>query len=135
MRSHVLTLAAGLLGLAGCGSSTSPSAGGSSGSGSSTSCTPMGTKVCMIGLTFNPASLAIAVGGTVTWQNGSSPIHTVTSSSRSTEIFDSGNPPGMAPGATFSHTFPTAGTYHYYCQYHGLDGNPPTGMAGTITVQ
>jgi plastocyanin len=31
--------------------------------------------------------------------------------------------------------FPTAGTYHYYCKIHGADGTPPTGMAGTITVQ
>jgi plastocyanin len=78
----------------------------------------------------------LVAGVTVTWQNGSSASHTVTSSSTSTEIFNSGNQPaGVGPGATFSHTFPTAGTYHYYCQYQGLDGNPPTGMAGTITVQ
>lgn len=134
MRSHVLGLAAGLLVLAGCRSSTSAYGGG--GGGTSMSCTSTSTKICMIGLTFSPASLMIAAGGTVTWQNGSSVTHTVTSSSGSTAIFNSGNPPaGVAPGGTFSHTFSTAGTYHYYCQYHGLDGNPPTGMAGTITVQ
>ncbi len=138
MRSHVLGLAAGLFVFAGCGSSTSVygGAGGGGGGGSSTSCTSTSTKVCMIGLTFSPASLTIAAGGTVTWQNGSSATHTVTSSSLSTATFNSGNPPaGVAPAGTFSHTFPTAGTYHYYCQYHGADGNPPTGMAGTIIVQ
>ncbi len=136
MRSHVLGLAAGLLGLAGCNSSTSPGYATAGGGGGSTSCTPTSTKVCMIGLSFSPATLTIAAGVTVTWQNGSSANHTVTSSSTSMEIFNSGNrPAGVAPGGTFSHTFPTAGTYRYYCQYHGLDGNPPTGMAGTITVQ
>ncbi len=134
MRSHLLGLAAGLLVLAGCGNSTSPVYGG--GGGGSASCTSTSTKACMIGTSFSPATLTIAAGVTVTWQNGSSLTHTVTSSSMSTEVFNSGNPPaGVAPGGTFSHTFPTAGTYHYYCQYHGLDGNPPTGMAGTITVQ
>ena len=134
MRSHVLGLAAGLLVLAGCRSSTLTYGG--VGGGTSMSCTSTNTKICMSGLTFSPASLTIAAGGTVTWQNGSSVTHTVTSSSGSREIFNSGNrPAGVAPGGTFSHTFSTAGTYHYYCQYHGLDGNPPTGMAGTITVQ
>jgi len=90
----------------------------------------------MAATSFNPTNLMIAAGVTVTWQNGSSATHTVTSSSSSTETFNSGNPPaGVAPGGTFTHTFSTAGTYHYYCQYHGADGNPPTGMAGTITVQ
>ncbi|HEX5689213.1 MAG TPA: LPXTG cell wall anchor domain-containing protein, partial [Roseiflexaceae bacterium] len=35
-------------------------------------------------------------------------------------------------GATFSQTFNTAGTFAYFCKYHGAKGG--TGMAGTITV-
>jgi plastocyanin len=46
-------------------------------------------------------------------------------------VFDSNNVPA---GASFVHTFATAGTYQYYCKIHGLDGAPPTGMHGTITV-
>lgn len=76
---------------------------------------------------FEPKALTIAVGDTVTWTNEGQAPHTVTASDNS---FDSGN---MAPGATFSHTFDKAGTYAYYCKYHGkADG---TGMAGTIVVQ
>jgi len=86
----------------------------------------------MIGRSFSQANLTISAGQTVTWDNGSSEAHTVTSSSTSTETFNSGS---VAPAGTFTHMFPTAGTYHYYCQFHGADGNPPTGMAGTITVQ
>lgn len=132
MRVRLMSLAAGQVLLASCSSSMSPSYGGGGGG----SCTSTSTKVCMIGTSFSPANLMIAAGVAVTWQNGSSFTHTVTSSSMSAEIFNSGNPPaGVAPGGTFTHTFLTAGTYHYYCQYHGLDGNPPTGMAGTITVR
>ena len=132
MRSELFVVAAGLAMTAACGSSTS-----SYGSSPPPSCTPSATKVCMIGGNqFSPANLTITHGMTVTWENGSGVPHTVTSSVNSTESFNSGNPPaGVASGGTFGHTFATAGTFHYYCQYHGLDGNPPTGMAGIITVQ
>jgi plastocyanin len=82
-------------------------------------------------LTFSPANLTITHGTTVTWMNGDAIQHTATSSSSSTEAFTSGQ---LAGGLTYSHTFNTAGTFHYYCQNHGFDGNPPGGMAGTITV-
>ncbi|HYK82559.1 MAG TPA: plastocyanin/azurin family copper-binding protein [Gemmatimonadales bacterium] len=116
--------------LAGCGSSTSPYGGGGGGGGGG--CTPTATTVCMVGTTFSSASLTIAAGQTVMWMNGSGITHTVTSSASSAEVFNSGS---VLAGGSFSHKFATAGTYHYYCQIHGLDGNPPTGMAGTITVQ
>ncbi|GAC1672527.1 MAG: hypothetical protein NVS9B8_15440 [Candidatus Limnocylindrales bacterium] len=42
--------------------------------------------------------------------------------------FDSG--PGLIqPGASYSHTFTTAGTYPYFCKIHA-----DSGMTGTITV-
>lgn len=128
MRSGLLARAfaamtSGLV-LASCSSSTSYGGGGG--------CTPTATQVCMVSnLTFSPANLSITHGTTVTWMNGDAIQHTATSSSSSTEAFSSGQ---MAGGATYSHTFNTAGTYHYYCQNHGHDGTPPTGMAGTITV-
>ncbi len=76
---------------------------------------------------FTPKTITINVGDTVTWTNEGQANHTVTASEGS---FDSGN---LTPGATFSHTFDKAGTYAYYCKYHGKpDG---TGMAGTVVVQ
>jgi plastocyanin len=130
MRSELVGLVAGLVSLTACGNSTSPLYGGGGGGGGG--CTPTATTVCMVGTTFSPAGLTITAGQMVTWSNGSAVTHTVTSSTSSTEVFNSGNV--MAAG-TFNHRFATAGTYHYFCQIHGSDGNPPTGMAGTITVQ
>ena len=137
MRSSLMALAGGAAGvvfLASCGGGgTSPYGGGGGGGGG---CTPTATQVCMVGLSFSPESLAVPMGTTVTWLNGSTDTHTVTSATGSTELFNSGNPPaGVSPSATFTHMFQTKGNYHYYCQYHGFNGSPPTGMHGTITVQ
>ncbi len=133
MRSSAITQALGAAGVvlfAACGSSTSPYGGGGGGGGG---CTPTATKVCMGAVSFSPPNLTITAGMLVTWQNGTaSTTHTVTSSSSSTETFNSGN---VAGAGTYTHTFPTAGTYNYYCTIHGVDGTPPTGMHGTITVQ
>jgi plastocyanin len=116
--------------LVSCNSSTSSYGGGGGGGGGG--CTPTATKVCMVAETFSPASLTVSAGTTVSWENGSTLTHTVTSATGSPVAYNSGN---VGAGATYSQTFATAGTYNYYCQYHGLDGNPPTGMHGTITVQ
>jgi len=128
MRSMVMFLALGAAGvvlLAACGGSTSPYGGGGSG------CTPTATKVCTIGsLQFSPASLTVAAGTTVTWENGGGGAHTVTSATGSADTYDM----ALAAG-TASHQFMNAGTYNYYCKNHGFNGTPPTGMHGTITVQ
>jgi plastocyanin len=71
---------------------------------------------------FDPPTLTIKEGTTVTWTNTDSTIHTVTSD---TGLFDSGD---MAQGATFSFTFTTAGTYVYHCLPHHAK------MEGTIIV-
>jgi plastocyanin len=78
--------------------------------------------VSMKNYAFDPVTLTIAPGTTVTWTNDDTVPHTVTAADRS---FDSGN---MPPGATFSHTFMTAGTIDYLCQYHA-------GMKATIVVK
>jgi plastocyanin len=70
---------------------------------------------------FDPASITIAVGDTVTWRNDGQVAHTVTANGGS---FDSGN---LNPGQSFAHTFSGAGTFRYFCQYHA-------GMTGTIKV-
>ncbi|MCL5070163.1 MAG: cupredoxin family copper-binding protein [Actinobacteria bacterium] len=71
---------------------------------------------------FDPASLTIKVGDTITWANNDSYAHTVTSDNGA---FDSGS---MAGGATFSFTFKTAGTFSYHCGIH-------TFMTAKIIVQ
>ena len=120
---------AGALLLVSCGGgSTSPYGGGGGGGGG---CTPTATKICTATVDqFNPATLTVAAGTTVTWENGDGGGHTVTSATGSADTYDL----ALASG-TVSHQFTTAGTYNYYCNNHGFNGTPPTGMHGTITVQ
>jgi len=73
---------------------------------------------------FQPNSLSISVGSTVTWTNNGNNIHTLTSPDG---LFDSG---GLIGGQSFSFTFDKAGTFRLICRQHGLNG-----MAGQITVQ
>ena len=75
---------------------------------------------------FEPRNLTVRAGTTVRWANTGQRPHTVTADNGA---FDSGN---LDPGANFSFTFNRAGTYAYFCEYHGSRGGQ--GMAGTITV-
>ncbi len=70
---------------------------------------------------FQPGSLTISVGDTITWANEDDSPHTVTSVDGA---FDSGN---LDPGVGFSFTFREPGTYTYVCSYHEE-------MVATITV-
>jgi plastocyanin len=72
---------------------------------------------------FVPASTTVAVGTKVTWVNEDTVPHTVTTTSGPAS-FDSGQ---VAPGASYSAIFETAGTYSYYCADH-------PNMKATITV-
>ena len=93
----------------------------------STPSTPTGVSantVVMSGSAFNPVTITVTAGTTVTWKNNDGYTHTSTSS---TGAWDTGN---IAAGATGSHTFTAAGTYPYACKYHG-----PMGMTGTVIVQ
>jgi plastocyanin len=71
---------------------------------------------------YTPNPISVSVGGTVMWMNNDSIAHTSTSDNGT---WDSGT---MAPGASFSRTFPTAGTFTYHCAIH-------PNMVGTVTVQ
>lgn len=71
---------------------------------------------------YNPSSITIQVGDTVTWTNVAAFQHTVTADDGS---FDSGL---INTGATWSYTFTTAGTYTYHCAPHPW-------MKGTVIVQ
>ena len=71
---------------------------------------------------YNPNPIRVSVGGTVMWMNNDSITHT---STLDNGTWDSGT---IAPGASFSRTFPTAGTFSYHCSIH-------PNMIGTVTVQ
>ena len=71
-----------------------------------------GSAVSIANFSFQPATITVAVGTTVTWTNNDSTGHTVTADDGS---FKSGT---LAPGATFSQTFTAAGTFAYHCSIH-----------------
>jgi plastocyanin len=68
---------------------------------------------------YEPTTLTVPTGTTVTWKNSDSTLHTVTSGSAESGVsgteFDSSY---MAGGKTFQHTFSSAGTFDYYCTLH-----------------
>ncbi len=81
-----------------------------------------GAAVQIKNFAYNPLTLAITNGTTVTWINSDGVAHTVTSV---TGAFDSGS---ISPGGTFSYTFNQTGTFEYECTIH------PTIPHGTVTV-
>ena len=78
-----------------------------------------GSSVPSNGKFFVPDTLTVSKGTTVSWTNGDSTLHTVTSGSpeagNSGTEFDSSY---LAAGKTFQHQFNTAGTFDYYCTLH-----------------
>ena len=74
---------------------------------------------------FNPQTLTVTAGTTVTWTNHDTVQHTVTWDDRSV---DSGL---FGQGQTFTYTFTQPGTYGYFCIPHG---SPGAGMYGTVIV-
>ena len=75
----------------------------------------------MMSLRYEPASLTVSAGTTVTWVNNGSTAITVTSPDG---LFDSES---VAAGGSFSYTFDTPGTFRYFCV-------PFPHMKGVITV-
>src|SRR5215813_6262340 len=77
--------------------------------------------------TFSPATQTIGVGDTVHWVWAGND-HSTTSGNACT--FDGGWESGVQnTGFTFDMTFPSAGTFNYYCSVHCASG-----MTGTIIV-
>lgn len=83
---------------------------------------PTQVAVSITNFAFDPATISIKTGGTVTWKNNDSVAHTVTSDAGS---FASQT---LSPGASYSHTFSSAGTFPYHCAIH-------PSMHGTVIVQ
>ncbi len=118
MPVRLIGSAALLLFLAGCGESTIP-----------TDPSPAGSNVSIVSgaqtlttTAFNPNSVTIASGMTITWMNNDSIEHTTTANAGA---WDSGR---LAPGASFSRTFTTVGTFPYHCSIH-------PDMVATVIVQ
>src|SRR5437588_3480458 len=75
---------------------------------------------------FQPQQITVKAGTTVTWKNDGKTAHTVTADDGSFES------PTLGAGKTFSQKFTKAGTYRYYCSFHG--GKDGDGMSGTVVV-
>src|SRR5439155_11729646 len=75
---------------------------------------------------FQPMTKTISVGQAVRWTNQGTAPHTSTSGTPPVPdgLWDSGT---LNPGNSFTHTFSTAGTFHYYCAVHPF-------MEGDIVV-
>jgi plastocyanin len=79
------------------------------------------TKVTIDNFTFNPQTLTVKAGTTVTWTNQDDIPHTIA------------NPPTfrskpLDTEQSYSFTFTTPGTYKYFCSLHPH-------MTGTIVVE
>ena len=106
-----------------CGGSAAsyPSPSSASAAASPATAAQAGNAVRIANFSFNPAAITLKAGQTVTWTNGDTVPHTSTS--------DNGawNSGPIQPGASFSQTFATAGTFTYHCTIH-------PNMHGSITV-
>ncbi len=70
------------------------------------------SAVAIQNFSFQPSSITVAKGTTVTWTNRDSVNHTVTADGGT---FASGH---LAQGSAFTHTFTEAGTFTYHCSIH-----------------
>ena len=77
--------------------------------------------VAIVDVAYQPGSIKVQAGDTVTWTNTGTTPHTVTADDGSV---DSGP---LAPGASFSQVFPAAGLFTYHCTIHPQ-------MTGAVTI-
>ena len=86
--------------------------------------TPAGAATVTIAdFAFDPATIEVAVGDSITWTNDDSTAHTAT--------VEGGGPDtgSLAGGASGTLTFDEPGTYTYRCAFH------PGSMQGEVVVQ
>ena len=125
-----------LAGCAGGATGVTPSTGSSSsqpGTDDGTEMAEQGAnEVITIGLKFMPETITVPVGTTVTWINGETIGHTITSGAwgdvnESTNLRGTQTPDGLfdhklsakgSEGDSFSYTFDEPGEFLYYCQPH-----------------
>jgi plastocyanin len=125
----LLALLAGALAASACGggskekatpAATSPAA---TPAATQTAATPAAgaTSVEIKNFAFEPTTVTVRVGQTVTWTNQDSAAHTVVGDGG----IDSGD---LSKGKSYSKTFDTAGTFDYHCSIHPQ-------MTGQVIVQ
>ena len=90
--------------------------------GASSPALPGSTQIVVKDFMFQPMSLNVPAGATVTWTNKDDEPHTVRSD---TGLFGSG---AIDTNESYSFRFDTPGTYHFTCSIHPR-------MVGTIVVQ
>lgn len=91
---------------------------------------PTGVVAPVVALdnSFRPASVEIAVGDEVRWENRGLNEHNVLrveGGGWGVEVED------FQPGDVYSHVFTEPGEYRYYCSIHG---STEVGMVGTVVV-
>lgn len=124
MRTILSGLGAGLVLVfaAACGGSAATQAPVGGGAAAA-SCSPTlgtGQQVAIANFAFNPKTITIPAGTSISWTNGDTTTHTVT--------FDKGPDCGnVATGTSTTITFATAGTYTYHCKIH-------SSMTASVTV-
>ena len=128
MTKRWLALLLGCLALAlvaaGCGGDDDDNGGGGGGGQQQApAATSGGGDVTMKDIKFNPSTVDVKVGDTVTWTNDDSVGHDVTG-----DGFKSGSAGGIGGGTTFKHKFDKAGTFKYQCTVH-------PGMTGEVVVK
>lgn len=79
-------------------------------------------EMAIAGFAFAEKTIVVPAGTTVTWENGDTVSHTVTTVE---EMFHSGL---LSRGETFSYTFEQPGEYNYFCTIHPY-------MRATIIVE
>ncbi len=116
-RAVLAALACGImLSVIACADAASPSQP-AAGAAAATGTTSGVARVAIQTFQFQPSSLEVAAGTTVTWTNGDDILHTVTAGA-----------PGAADGrfngtldgrdTTYQFTFTVPGTYAYFCSRH-----------------
>src|SRR6266404_3033486 len=78
-------------------------------------------NISIVNFAFTPSSVSISVNDSVKWTWAGSP-HSTTSD---TALWESGV---LGTGATFTHTFTSAGSFPFHCSVHPF-------MTGTVAVQ
>lgn len=124
-RHHLTTLLVALA-LAGCGTDSDRSWGVSRSAVTATA------EITVVDFAYEPATLTVVPGTTVTWVNADDFAHTVTSGPARTPDGTFDEPLGSpdrhgAAGTTATVTFDTPGTYPYACALH-------PGMVGEVVV-
>lgn len=132
-----IALASLALVAAGCGGGNDNGGGGGGGGSSATKTqkqsagTAGGGKTVQASLKdiqFQPKTLNVKKGATVKWTNDDSVNHDVTKTGGPGPDFKSGSAGNLGQGASYRHTFTTAGSYKLVCTVH-------PGMEQTVTVK